>query len=411
MSNRVQLSKGRVGSNILSGYEKTSALVGVFGTISGASGELAVNTPLQFRNLIEAEGFGIADNALLHRQVGEYFRIAGAGASLWLLNLAAPVSYSALVASQAVKDMIIQANGEIFNLGFDYIPASTDYADGLNIEILPAIQAAQALADWCGQTNRPLHIALAGSDYNGTGATALNLRALEVNDTPMQCPQVSLMLGQDYDFAETLPQAQQKYAAVGSLLGAMAKQPVNYNVGEVETMSLTNAPQGLWINAGLSNHQTVKAQEADLDSLNEKGYIFGEYYSGLVVLNDDNVCAPVVVDAQGNMNESTIALSRTNAKIFRELYKIYLPKIKSTVPVDKATGLLMTGMIKYFEGLGNSLFDNMERSQEISGGETVVDPESNLLFGEKSLNVSYNWVPTGGIGVIKGVVNIKRSLQ
>ena len=68
-------------------------------------------------------------------------------------------------------------------------------------------------------------------------------------------------------------------------------------------------------------------------------------------------------------------------------------------------------MLKYFEGIGNDVFGIMQNSSEISGGETSVDPESNLLFGDKALNVFYNWVPMGGIGQINGTVNIKRSLQ
>jgi hypothetical protein len=53
----------------------------------------------------------------------------------------------------------------------------------------------------------------------------------------------------------------------------------------------------------------------------------------------------------------------------------------------------------------------MQNNSEISGGETEVDPESNLLYGDKALNVFYNWVPMGSIGQINGTVNIKRALQ
>jgi hypothetical protein len=276
--------------------------------------------------------------------------------------------------------------------------------------MVPAIKAAQVLADWCRDTNRPLHIGLECAMYNGVAASTLNLRNLKEDTTQIECPQVSVMIGQDWKFAETLTGNEQKYAAIGTLLGCMAAQPVSYNVGEVETMSLTNATRNLWVTAGLSSHVKVRDIESDLTTLNDKGYIFGEYYSGEVVLNDDHVCTPVIVDDEGNMNEHSIALSRTNAKVFREIYRVYLPKIKSTVPVNATTGLLSPGMIKYYEGIGNRVFENMAVLQELSGGKTVVDPQSNLLYGDKELKVFYNWVPMGTISRISGTVNIKRSL-
>ena len=203
---------------------------------------------------------------------------------------------------------------------------------------------------------------------------------------------------------------EKKFADVGALLGCMAAQLVSYNVGEVATMILTDANRGNWVNAGLSSHEKVKEKEDELDGLNTKGYIFGEYYSGVVCLNDDHVCARIVEDKDGNMSESTIALSRTNCKVMRELYAAYLPKVKSTVPVDKETGKMGTGTVKYFEDMGNDVFSNMAASQELSGGETEVDGESNLLTGERVLKVFYRWVPMGCIGGIDGTVNIKTSI-
>lgn len=167
---------------------------------------------------------------------------------------------------------------------------------------------------------------------------------------------------------------------------------------------------GDWINAGLSSHEKVREKEEELEGLNDKGYIFGEYYSGVVCLNDDHVCARIVVDKDGNMSESTIAMSRTNCKVIRELYAAYLPKVKSTVPVDPKTGMLETGMLKYFEDIGNNVFANMKARQELSAGEAEVDDESNLLTGDRVLTVFYRWVPMGCVGAIDGTVNIKTSI-
>lgn len=410
---RIDIKKGKVGVSTLGGYERTSLLVGSYGDIgAGTAGKIETGKAIRFYNLIEAESYGVKSGTLLHHQISEYFRMAqlgGNGASLYILNIAKPTSFEALVNTPAVKQAIIDANGEIFNVAFDYIPTTDTAVDGLNSETLPAMAAAQNFADSL-RTDSKVHCVVSGADFRGAAVSALDLRAIKNDKTEIHLPQVSLCIAQDYDFAETLTGKEQKYAAVGALLGCMAAQSVGSNIGEVATMILTNATRKAWINAGLSSHVRVKDVDSDLETLNKKGYIFGEYYSGQVVFNDDHNCVPVIIDTEGNMNEHTISLSRTNAKVFREIFKAYQPKLKATVPVDAKTGKLEVGMLRYYEDIGNDVFDKMTKAKELSGGETSVDPESNLLYGEKELNVFFDWVPMGTIGKIKGTVNIKSSL-
>lgn len=418
MSNRVTIKKGKVGKSVLGGYEKTSALVGYFGEIGSGSTTLAKGEFALLTAVTDMATFGISEvaNGLLYHHITEYFRMGGKGARLYVLNVASPVeegtkSYATLVNDQSVKQMIAAADGQVFNLGFSYLPETAVKVDGLPDEMVPAIKAAQVLADWAQGTNRPLHVALECAGLGTVAAaTMLDLRDLKTDGVAVDCPQVSVMIGQDWDFAETLTGTEQKYADVGALLGLMAAQPVSYNVGEVATMILTDANRGSWVNAGLSSHEKVREKENELNGLNAKGYIFGEYYSGLVCVNDDHVCARVVLDKDGNMSESTIAMSRTNCKVMRELYAAYLPKVKSTVPLDPKTGKLAPGMVKYFEDIGNNVFANMAARQELSGGETEVDGDSNLMLGERVLSVFFRWVPMGCIGMIDGTVNIKTSI-
>lgn len=413
---RVNIVKGKVGRSILGGYEKVSALAGYFGAVGSGETTLPEGKSALLTSITDMAAYGISKeaNALLYHHISEYFRIGGKGARLYVLNVAkgGSAGYVSLINDAGVKRMLAEADGNIFNLGFSYIPTGGGQAvDGLPSETVPAIKAAQALAEQTQKDNRPVHIALECAGLgNVTSATMLDLRDIKTDGVAVDCPQVSLVIGQDWDFAETLSGQEQKYAAVGTLLGCMAAQPVSYNVGEVATMVLTNATRGDWVNAGLSSHEKVKRVEDQLEGLNRKGYIFGEYYSGVVCLNDDHVCARVVVDKDGNMNESTIALSRTNCKVIRELYAAYLPVAKTTVPLDPQTGKLGDGTVAYFEDIGNDVFDNMKSRQELSGGETEIDGDSDLLVGDRALKVFFRWVPMGCIGVIEGTVNIKTSI-
>lgn len=414
--NRVIVKKGKVGKSVLGGYEKVSALVGYFGEIGSGGTTLAAGKYARLSAVTDMAAFGIGPeaNALLFHHVSEYFRTGGKGVQLYVLNVPKVENegFADLIGNELVKQMIAAADGNIFQVGFAYSQKSGSASvDGLPSEMVPAIKAAQAFADWTQQTNRPTHVVLECAGLSKvSAATLLNLREMMTNDVVVDCPQVSVMIGQDWDFAERLTGDERMYADVGALLGCMAAQPVSYNVGEVATMVLTDAVRGSWVNAGLSSHEKVKEKENELDGLNTKGYIFGEYYSGVVCLNDDHVCARVVTDKEGNLSESTIAMSRTNCKVMRELYGAYLPKIKSTVPLDTQTGKLGTGTVKYFEDIGNAVFENMAAKQELSGGETEVDGDSDLMAGNRVLKVFFRWVPMGCIGVIEGTVNIKSSI-
>lgn len=413
--NRVNIKKGKVGRNAAGGYEKISALVGYFGAVGSGETTLAEGkyALLTTTNDMAAYGISEAANALLYHHITEYFRMGGKGAQLYVLNVAKGEGdkYVNLINDEVVTGLIAESDGQVFNIGFCYIPDKVTLVDGIPDEMTTAIVDAQLLADWARQGGRPVHVVLECAGLGDVTAAAMaNLRDLKVENAALDCPQVSVMIGQDWSFAETLTGMEKKYAAVGSLLGCMAAQPVSYNIGEVATMILTDANRGNWVNAGLSSHERVKDKEKELESLNAKGYILGEYYSGVVCLNDDHVCARIVVDKDGNMSESTIAMSRTNCKVIRELYAAYLQKVKTTVPVDPVTGKLTTGMVKYFEDIGNDIFANMAAKQELSGGETEVDEDSNLMTGERTLEVFFRWVPMGCIGSIEGTVNIKSSI-
>jgi hypothetical protein len=209
MSNRVSLQKGKVGVNSLGGYEKISALVGYLGIAQGAAGSLAVDKPVEFSNINEFEIYGITPESkpLLYHHASEYFRIAGAGARLHVLSVKKPeeATFAALVSADAVKTLIAAIDGNIFNIGYSYIPESNAASvDGLHPEMSAAIKSAQLFADWCRETNRPVHVVLECAKYTGVAAAALNLRNITEQGAKVMCPQVSVVIGQDFDFAATL---------------------------------------------------------------------------------------------------------------------------------------------------------------------------------------------------------------
>lgn len=411
----VEITKGQVGANTIAGSDKTSGLIT---TAIAVVGKLDYGTHYVIRNLNEAAALGIdvaydaANKVRLFHHVSEFFRIAGEGVALHLMIVEQSKTMVQLLEDDNfAKKLINEADGTIRKLAVSLSPAS-DYTetnvDGINSDVRAAIAKAQTFAEWCYGNFRPLNIFLEGRAYSGTAASALDLK--KIPDTP--APKVSVVIGQDYNYAATQDAVGQKYAAIGNILGCSVKGRVNQNLGENETMNITDAGKDAFILGGLSSHTPIKDVESDWSILEGKGYLFPIREIGLSGLrwNNDYTCVEQIVDADGNINEHTVAYGATIDKAARLIRTALLPKVKTVQPVDPNTGLLPIGVVKYFEGLGNTVFENMVAANEISEGKTTVNAASNLLTGEKALEIAFELVPYGTINKIKGVINLKNSL-
>lgn len=416
-----KFSKGQVGNNAVNSDDSISGLL-----LSGVAvaGKIALGETVKLTSLKQAEAKGLTaaydatNNIRVHRHISEFYRMAGEGTELYIMLYPQATTIVGSMAAEYAKKLIIDAAGKIKVLGFAYSPA-VDYVavivDGLESNVRASIPAAQDLADWSLETFRPLHVVIEGRGVDADINNVLDLKDIQVAATLVEYNQVSLFIGQDWDYAETQNAIGKKMADIGTLLGAIASRNVQENIGEVGVVNLTDTRKGVWLTAGISSHNKVNAIDADLEDWDSKHYILAWDYQSSAVpgyrFNNDHVCAPVIEDAEGNLNESSISYSRTNAKVIRGLRDVYLPKVKSVQPVDPATGKLTLGSIKALEGLGNNLFEDMQAAGEIAGGESIIDRNSNLLSGDKELIAGYNWVPNGTIGQISGVVNIKSSLS
>ena len=407
------IQRGKVGTNTIAGSTATSGLL-----VAGVEvpGKLEYGKTYTLFNLKDAEKKGITadydavNKVRLYRHIKEFYRRTGDGVKLFIMVAPQDISMTDLVNFEGdfAPKLIAKSKGEIHQLAIGINPA-TGYTptmlDGMNSEVTAAIAKAQAFSDWCFSTHRPLNILLEGRDYGGD-SSVLNLR-----DIPnVKAADVSVVIGQDYQYANTLDTLGQKFADVGAALGDVARKRVNECIAEVEDGNLTNAGLDAWLEAGLSSHQRIEDVESDLPTLDKKGFIFPVSYTGTpgYYWNDDHVCVEEVEDAEGNLNESSIAYGRTLKLASRLLRTALMPKIKSVQPVDPKTGKLPIGIIKYFEGLGDKALGQM--SSELSGFKTIVDPDSNLLTGDKSLNISFTIIPYGKVGEINGTINLKRSL-
>lgn len=402
----VDIQKGRLGANTSGSNDAISGIV----IGSKATPKLAVDTPAVVYNLRDVEQLGLtaefdkANNVNVYRHISEFYRMAGEGTKLYLMLTAQATSITQ-VCDKKLKKLLAFANGEVKQLAVAVnMTGTVPLLNGVPADVYNAIAKAQAVAEWAYEYHMPCQIFLEGYSYGGTASTSADLRAIEnVNAT-----KVSVVIGQDYNYAKTKTGNAQKFADVGTVLGVCAKATVNQNIGENESFDLTNATVEAWLEPGLSSHISNKEVLEDLQTLEDKGFIFGVTYPGMagVRLNNDHVCTPIIIDTDNSMNEHTVSYGRVVDKAVRGLRTAYLPKIKTNWAVDEKTGKLSPGAIVSMEDIGDRVFEDMLSRGEITFGKTFVDADSDLLVA-KVLNVRYKIVPRGTIGEIKGVVNLK----
>ncbi|MCT4613591.1 MAG: DUF2586 family protein [Marinifilaceae bacterium] len=411
----VDIKKGTIGANASGSADSTSGLIA---TCVSVSAKLEYGKLYTIGNLKMAEDLGITseydktNKVRLYYHIKEFYRMAGDGTELHLMIAEQSKTMSELLTDvNLAQKLINDADGQIKQLAVSINPANgyTDTAvDGLNSEVRAAIAKAQEFSNWCFNHYRPLNILLEGRDYVGNAGSVLDLKAIP--DTPAE--KVSVVIGQDWNYAEKLDDIGKKHAAVGTALGCVAKCKINQNIGENESMNITDSGKDAFMIGGLSSHQQIKDVEHEWSTLDGKHYIFPIREIGLVGLrwNNDHTCVEASIDSESYVNEHTISLGRTLDKAARLLRIQLLPKVKTVQKLDPKTGKLTLGTVKYFEGIGDIAFELMENAGEISEGKTSIDSNSDLLSGEKALIASFTVVPYGTINKISGTINLKNKL-
>ena len=401
----ITITEGRIGANV-AGDGREFGLIGNGAAVVGKA-QLAI--PYVLRRPSDAVAIGIdaaydtANSVNIFRHISEFFRRAGEGKKLHLMLVAQTVLPTAM--TTLAKTLAVAAEGNISDMAFCFNPAVA-YVEtplnGINADVYAAITSLQAFAEWADAQDMPLHTILEGRGISDALSAVADLR----NMLALEAEKVTLVIGQDWDYAEKLWPLGKKFADVGTFLGVIASQAWNRNPGEVETQNLTNATLGAWITGGLSNHKKYAEVYADLETLNDKGYIFPIKYQGLSGYwwNDGHVCAPIVLDNTGSMNQNMIYYSHTIDMVKRALRMAYLPEVKKPVVLDG--GLLPSSMVGYYDAVGDGVFDKMAGRELISDGKATTDPASDLLIA-KILVIQFAVVPTGCINEIVGIINLK----
>jgi hypothetical protein len=357
----------------------------------------ALNDVLFVKSLPEAEALGIdaqydIDNACLaHKHIEDFYSEAGRGAKLYIMVVAdttvmADMADTANITNGA-KKALLAAAGAIRLVGITRVPDGAytpTYADQLDTDVTDAITNAQALAVAEFASFRPCQILIEGRDWQGNAGSSLNLRD-EI--TGLNANRVSLVIGQDTDVANDTDNAQPNYACVGKALGRLAKIAVHRNIGRVKDGALVGI-----VNAGFSDNSIVgDMADADLESLNDKGYIYLRSHTGKAgwFFNDDHAACPVTDDY------AYIGRGRAADKVSRIARNVYVEEILNDLEIDADTGKLAASTCKHFESLVESEVRNQMTSKgELTAISAFCDADTNVIQTD-TVTIEIDIVPRG----------------
>jgi hypothetical protein len=257
-------------------------------------------------------------------------------------------------------------------------------AGGLEQDVLDAITNAQALYASEFAKYRYASFLIEGRNFNGTAAAATSLRE-------MTAPNVSVTIAADPAISKSNA-AFNGYAAVEDVAAIISLAAVSQDAGELTpAFNLQNKGLGLFATAGLSSNLPMSSYaDADLDALNDKGYIFPDVTAGVdgYYISDSHTCSPIA-----NNDYAYIENNRTIEKAIFLGRTAILPKVKSRLKVDPSTGKLLPQVCTAIETTGNAAIQPMVTDGDLSGGvDTYVDPSQNLL-ATSNLTVAMSFIP------------------
>lgn len=359
------------------------------------AGKLVLNTVYPLRSQRDATAIGVdeaydsTNKVLVYHHIDRFFKRNPDG-TLYLLVAAQTNKLSDLadLSKQFAKKILAQAQGLIKFIAISHNPATGASAptllNGLDSDVFLAVANAQALYTEEFSAFRYASFLIEGRSFNGTAAAAKDLRTLNA-------PNVSVTIAADASIsnADTLYNG---YAAVGDVLGLISKAAVSQNIGEfTASFNLNDTGRGLFTTAGLSSNQAISNYaDADLNALNDKGYIFPTAIAGLdgFYLNDSHTAS-----ALANNDYAYIENNRTIEKAIFLVRQSLLPKVKSRVRVDPDTGNLQDEDRKALEATGKKALEGMEADGDLSGGiDCYVDPEQDVL-STSMINVEVSFIP------------------
>jgi len=332
-------------------------VVGLVSTAAAVGTSFELKKPYVLRRLDDLIALGVdtakdgdppTSNEFLYRHVKEFYDEAGDGAELWIMGFPNTLKPSDLVdkTQETAKLLIQAANGKLRTIAVAYNPA-TGYTptvtNGIDADIDSAMLNAQNLAEWATDSLfAPLFFVLEAREFDGNTTTLADLSEKSYN-------RVGVLLGDT--------KANSKGAAIGLLLGRIAKIPVQRHIGRVRDLALKTLETFIG---------SKKTREADVESIHNKGFITFRTFTGKsgFFFSDDSLATAVADDYR------SIARRRTIDKAYRIAYVTLLEFLNDEIPITDS-GELVPAMVKSWESEVETAIVNQMTSEGNLGVDTT----------------------------------------
>ncbi|GAB5531350.1 MAG: hypothetical protein Roseis3KO_31270 [Roseivirga sp.] len=384
-----------VSINILNGQlgrtERTAD--GVAGLImtGPAPASLANDTPVQIFSLADAEALGItsaydADDRKVHRQIADFYEMAGEGAELWVSIVPDATTMAAICTetnmTNSARKLLDAAGGSIRLLGVARTPDGVVTAsEGFDADVAAAVEKAQILAEKFASDHKPLRVVIEGRDYQGTASAVKDYTGGSDNRVAI----VALGFEQWVDTNNSNALTASKAAAVGRALGAAAVLPVQRKISRVK-----NGDIGL-LQAYLSNGTSLAGvSEAELDTLHDKGIIVPRTFTGVngFFFSGDQTATSPADDF------SSLARGRVIDKATTIAYQMLVQEIDDEVALT-TEGKLPQVVVKSYKARVETAMNTQMISQgEASSAELIIDANQNISATDE-LRATLSIIPVG----------------
>jgi len=406
----INLSNGNLGRQAPS--EDGISLLVVTGVAVG--GQFALGDILgAFKSIADAEAKGITaaydttNTCMAWQHINDFYTEAELlgvkGISLYVQVLAKTVTMTQMCDKTSLVNAAKVLNdagviGAIRLVGITRIPDGAyvpTFVGEFEADLGTAITNAQALAVDQFDKFRPVRMLLEGRNFQGSASAAKDQRHLT---TGALSNRVGIVVGADNTISN-LQAANNKYAAVGKMLGRAAAIAVQRSIGRVKDgkLSITKA--------GLSNGASITTfTDANLKDLHDKGYIVFRTYtgkSGFFAFGDPMAC-PITDDY------ATLGLGRTIDKAARITRTVYVDELLDDVELDPTSGKLAASTIKAYQELVEKKINLLMTSKkEIVKVTAYVDSDQDVL-STSEINIELTILPkaiSGNIIVTLGYEN------
>ena len=378
------------------------------------------NSVVEFNTLSEAVEAGIAEyseltdenaanyllNGIAYYHIKQYFEAVGGSGRLFVMFADCSNNWNALVEMQAAARNSIGQIGVWTEQSIWKQVSESDASYQFTL-INELNTVASTLAN---EYYAPVSILLCpnAAKVKTASGTSDVVTWSKIPNIVQDARYVSVLLSQAIDANVQVMQrtltSKTPVGTIGVALAELTKGNVAESIGWVQQHNVAAYFQDIEFGFGdvsgdtelASTTKYASLSRAQLDELDDKGYIFLVRYAGLengVYFSGDQTCS--------NKDYRTIARNRVMNKSRRNVRTALLPYVNSPIKVDPATGQLSAAQITIFTNLVTTVLQAMVSAEEISGIGVVEVPANQNILKNDRLMLKYSMIPIGSAKAIE----------